>query len=57
MTMEKLKTSPANETPETGFLKSSGAVHSMSERREEKHTDAFRQLQFLFKQVCVVFCS
>lgn len=39
MMMEKLKTSPANEPPRTGFLKSSGAVHSSSERHREGDTD------------------
>ena len=32
MMMEKLKTSPANDPPRIGFLKSSGAVHSSSSR-------------------------
>lgn len=34
MMMEKLKMSPANEPPLIGFLKSSGAVHSNSERTD-----------------------
>lgn len=33
MMMEKLKTSPANEPPWTGFLKSSGATHNSSDRQ------------------------
>lgn len=32
MMIEKLKTSPANEPPRTGFLRSSGEVHNRSER-------------------------
>ncbi len=39
MMMEKLKKSPANVPPRTGFLKSSGAVHSSSERQEDRQTD------------------
>ena len=42
--MEKLKTSPANEPPRTGFLKSSGAVHSSSERHREGGIQVGRQL-------------
>lgn len=33
MMMEKLKTSPANEPPWTGFLRSSGATHNSSDRQ------------------------
>lgn len=43
MMMEKLKTSPANEPPRTGFLKSSGAVHSRSERQTEIVSQTGRQ--------------
>ncbi|TNN38149.1 hypothetical protein EYF80_051687 [Liparis tanakae] len=39
MMMEKLKTSPENDPPRTGFLKSSGDVHSSSERQTGRQTD------------------
>ena len=35
MMMEKLKTSPANDPTRTGFLRSSGAVHSRSENDKQ----------------------
>ena len=45
MMMEKLKTSPANEPPWTGFLKSSGATHNSSDRQEQSDRRAGRAPQ------------
>lgn len=57
MMMEKLKTSPENEPPRTGFLKSSGAVHSSSERRkdEDRQTDRQKDRSFLFVNIFSTF--
>ena len=45
MMMEKLKTSPANDPPRTGFLKSSGAVHSSSSRQMGRDGQVYRQVE------------